>query len=187
MKNLFGKIALSLAVVAGLSGTARAEEGFLDKVRDHINGFGVRTTYVPSLRLSFPEYSLETNLGYDWKAGLSVNPIPFADESFDYDTYGEIRNSVTSANLRVLRNIDQYWLLGLEAGVTREHLEGNGVNENRFPLNASVVSDYNISGPAFVTGRIGITGPKRWLREFEGNGYDGTLDNLVVSVGLNVR
>ena len=186
MKSL-GKILLPLAVIVGLAGSANADGGFLGRVRDNVNGAGVRTTYVPSSNLSFPEYSLETSLDKDWYAGLSFNPIPFADDNFDYGAYGNIRNSVTSANLKLLGRVDDYWLLGGEVGVTREHLEGNGVNETRFPLNASVVSDYQISGPVYLTGRVGITGPGRWLREFNGNGYDGTLKNLTVSAGLNVR
>ncbi len=61
------------------------------------------------------------------------------------------------------------------------------MNKVRYPVNYSAVSDYKIADHAYLSGRLGITGLGRWLGEFDGNGYDGTLDNLTVSVGLNVR
>lgn len=187
MRNLFKNTALSLAIIAGLSGAAKAEEGFLDNVRSHINGFGVRTTHIHSLNLSFPEYSLETDLGSNLRAGLSVNPVPFTNQSFDYGNYRGIKNSVMSGNFRLLRQANENWLVGGETGITREHLKGSGVNKVRYPVNYSAVSDYRIADHAYLSGRLGITGLGRWLGEFDGNGYDGTLDNLTVSVGLNVR
>ncbi len=178
---------LSLTAIVSLAGAVNAEEGVLDKVRNHVNGVGVRTTYVPSSEILFSEYSLETQLNENLSAGLSIHPIPSTDQSFDYGAYGNVRRSMLGGNVRLLSRVNDDLLIGGEAGITREHLTGNGVNEIRFPMNYSLVSDLRIADHIYLTGRLGIIGLGRWFEEFSGNGYDGTLNNLAVSAGLNFR